>query len=448
MIDHLAIVCSRIESSRLPGKAFKKIAGRPAIEHIIKRLQAAKIKTVIAVPRSQLVEYQTRLAHTKVDIIPGNPDSPLHRLYDVARQYNKPKWIIRITQDDIITDTQSIFDLLEQCEKDDSGYGRCKGIIDGADAEVIRFENLEYAATNRIEPTEFVTYFVKGEGLPFPKITRIEPRADIRRDYRLTMDYPDDAKALEVVMRSTGPDASVDTICHYLDNHPYVMAINRLPEFSIYTCAYNAEEYISRTILSVLGSDIPKMEYIVVDDHSTDNTLNQIAKHFTDPNIKIILNEENKGLASSSNIALSACRGKYVMRIDADDMLLPNNFSENLWTIKNKLDNGASVVYSGFYEIDEDGQRKGDMVDPRISHHAGCAIMNKSILNELRFKDGLRHWDGLDLYSRIGSKSEYFDYPLWLYRKHKGSMSNTKQVERAKIKGLLGLDRVKIKKEK
>lgn len=446
MIDHLAIICSRIQSSRLPGKAFKKIAGRPAIEHIIKRLWADNIKLVIAVPKSDLIEYQTRLSHTGVDIVSGNADSPLHRTYDVARMYNNPKWIIRITQDDIITDTKSIWELLGKCEQEDSGYGRTGGIVDGADCEVIRFENLEYAARNKIEPTEFTTYFVKGEGLPYPKITNYEVRADIRRDYRLTIDYPEDAKALEVVLRSIGPDASVDSICYFLDHNPQVLAINRLPELSIYTCAHNSESYIQQTMMSVLGSDIPKMEYIVVDDYSTDGTLKEMSRHFSDPRVKIILNEENKGLASSSNIALSACRGKYVMRIDSDDILLPHNFSENLWAIKNKIKAGASMVYTGYYEMDEQGIRGNEIVDPKINHHAGCAIMSKSIVNEFRFRDGLRHWDGLDLYKRMGAKADYFDYPLWLYRKHNKSMSANDISERAKIKGMIGPNGLEVKK--
>jgi glycosyltransferase involved in cell wall biosynthesis len=223
------------------------------------------------------------------------------------------------------------------------------------------------------------------------------------------------------------------------------MAINRLPEFSIYTCTHNAVDTIGQTMLSVLGSDIPKMEYIVVDDYSTDGTLGQIAKHFSDPRLRPILNTENKGLASSSNVALSACRGKYVMRIDADDLLLPHNFSENLWTLKNKLDSGAITVYSSYYEVDESGNR-GNLKDPREHHHAGCALMNKSAINEYRFRDGLRHWDGLELYSRIKDRIEYFDYPTWLYRKSPRSMSATKLEERARIKGVLGLDQIHYKK--
>lgn len=445
MIDALAIICSRKDSSRLPGKAFKRIAGRTAIEHIVKRLSPV-FKTVVAVPKSDMPDYIALLSGKGADIVSGNADSPLHRLYDVARQYNNPKWIIRVTHDDIIIDTQTITDLIAQCEFENSGYGCTPGIVEGAGVEVIRFENLEYAARNRVEATEFVSYFVKGDGLPFPDITKMNPRNSIQRDYRLTMDYPEDAKALEVVLRATGPDASVDSICYHLDHRPYILNINRLPEFSVYTCTHNAESYIQQTILSVLNSDITKMEYVIVDDCSTDGTLDHIAKHFNDSRVRVVLNESNKGLASSSNIALSACRGKYVMRVDADDVLLPHNFSENLWTIKNKINDGASVVYPAYYEMDEIGNRIGDVVDPRINNHAGCAVMSKAIVNEFRFRDGLRHWDGLELFKRIGGKAEYFNYPTWLYRKHNKSMSANNLQERASIKGTMGLGHLEIKK--
>jgi len=246
------------------------------------------------------------------------------------------------------------------------------------------------------------------------------------------MDYPEDAIVLETILREVGALADLDTIVEFIDRHPYVMNLNKLPLISIYTCAFNAQDYVERTLDSVFNhhSYSPlDLEYIFVDDGSVDSTLLKVSRFSRDKRLKIICNEGNKGLASSSNIALSQARGKYVMRLDADDLLISNSISDMLDILQRE---NSSVVYPAYKEIDKNEKMISDIQDPSVHHHAGCALMDKRMINEIRFKDGLKHWDGKDLYNRIRSKFKisYTHDPMWFYRKHEKSLSAQKTPER------------------
>lgn len=435
--DTVVILCTRPESKRLPGKVFRKIAGMPAYVHIIERLLKTGLPVIVAVPQNRENMYghprvtTWKLKNTFEDgegvIIPGDPRSPLHRmvstLHAAELSYGRKfKYVVRVTHDDILIDHKTVLELVQYVRETGAGYGITPTIVDGAGVEVICRENLEAAAKGHKEPTEFVSYFVKGKGCPNPKVVKLKPRPSIERPYRMTMDYEEDAKLLEIVLRAVGPLAPLDKVAAYLDRHPHLLEINRLPTVSIYTCAFNAERWIEETVVSALYSMDVNTEYILVDDCSTDLTVTKATRVLFRAPHKLILNDENKGLASSSNIAINAARGRYILRLDADDILLPGALRNMVERIQKSA---AAVVYPGYKEMDEGSTPRELMISPSVHHHAGCALMDRNMLNEIRFRDGLRHWDGLDLYKRIAKRFgvAYYNEPMWLYRRHGGNMS-------------------------
>jgi len=94
------------------------------------------------------------------------------------------------------------------------------------------------------------------------------------------------------------------------------------PLVSIMMPAYNAGKYIGRAIESVLAQTYENWELIIIDDCSTDNTY-EIAASYKDPRIRILRHEQNMGVGSSRNDALSASSGQWVAVLDADDEWLP-----------------------------------------------------------------------------------------------------------------------------
>ena len=94
-----------------------------------------------------------------------------------------------------------------------------------------------------------------------------------------------------------------------------------MTKVSILLCAYNAEAYIADAIKSTLSQTFREYEFIIIDDGSTDNTLN-IIKNFCDNRIKICSKEHN--YIASLNWGLKLCQGEYIARMDADDIMESN----------------------------------------------------------------------------------------------------------------------------
>lgn len=426
------IICTRPDSARLPRKAFKRVAGIPAIEHILTRLVGCQMKIILAVPKScedynYLLERHQSNNDLDISLFQGSPDSPLHRMRSAYEAFGcEEPYIVRITHDDILIDQDTMIELVKRCKKEKASYGVSPKILEGAGVEVFTAKSLINAANQTEEPAEYISYFVKKD-----PIVKLEPRASIQRNYRLTMDYYQDWIVLDTILRKLGPFASNDQICEFLDQYGYILNLNKLPEISIYTCAYNAEQWIDETIHSVLSQHHTNFEYILVDDGSTDMTTFKASKYFRDERLRMIRNEYNLGLASSSNLAISKARGQYVMRLDADDSLKSGALNRMEKLLK---DSGAGILYSSFNEIDKDSMTLKDRfnIDPQVSHHAGCALMDKRLINELRFSDGLKHYDSLELYNRIKGRFDiaYCEEALWYYRKHGKSLSANNTTER------------------
>jgi len=96
------------------------------------------------------------------------------------------------------------------------------------------------------------------------------------------------------------------------------------PTISVLMAVFNCENYISTAIDSILNQSFTDFEFIIINDGSTDTSLD-IINSFTDERIRVF-NQENHGLAYSLNIGISMATGKYIARMDADDISLPERF--------------------------------------------------------------------------------------------------------------------------
>ena len=94
------------------------------------------------------------------------------------------------------------------------------------------------------------------------------------------------------------------------------------PRVTVYITNYNYARYVRQAIESVLAQTDQDFELLVIDDGSTDDSRETISEYQGHPKIRIIF-QENKGLNRTNNIALKAARGRYIMRLDADDIEIP-----------------------------------------------------------------------------------------------------------------------------
>lgn len=101
------------------------------------------------------------------------------------------------------------------------------------------------------------------------------------------------------------------------------------PKITVLMPVYNCELYIKDAIDSILSQTFEDFEFLIIDDASTDNTINVI-KTYTDPRIQLIEKPINTGYTNSLNQGLKLAKGKYIARMDGDDISLPMRFEKQL----------------------------------------------------------------------------------------------------------------------
>jgi len=114
------------------------------------------------------------------------------------------------------------------------------------------------------------------------------------------------------------------------------------PKISVITSVYNNESYLAESIQSILDQTLTDFEFIIINDASTDKSLN-IIKSFPDPRIKVINNSKNLGLTKSLNLGLHQATGQYIARLDADDIAFPNRFK----TQYNFMESNSDITLCG-----------------------------------------------------------------------------------------------------
>ena len=101
------------------------------------------------------------------------------------------------------------------------------------------------------------------------------------------------------------------------------------PEVSVIILAYNTEEYVAQAIDSALRQTQKNIEVIVVDDGSTDKTL-EIIKSFSDRRVKVLANQQNQGQNFCTNLAIKEAQGNWITRLDSDDWYAPDRLEKLL----------------------------------------------------------------------------------------------------------------------
>ncbi|WP_313348912.1 glycosyltransferase [Empedobacter sp.] len=114
---------------------------------------------------------------------------------------------------------------------------------------------------------------------------------------------------------------------------------------------YNAEKFIVNTINSVLAQTYTNFELIITDDGSTDNTL-ALLKNISDSRIIIISDGQNKGISCRLNEQISLAKGKYFIRMDADDIMFKERVEKQISFLENNPQ--VDVIGSSVVIIDDE----------------------------------------------------------------------------------------------
>lgn len=124
---------------------------------------------------------------------------------------------------------------------------------------------------------------------------------------------------------------------------------------SIVIPAYNVENFISMTLDSVLNQTLKNFQCVVVDDYSKDSTVDILLSYVKkDTRIKLIRHRANAGLSAARNSGLRFAQGKYVVFLDADDLIMPESLELRAQTIEKSNDSQVIGTYAGSATISMD----------------------------------------------------------------------------------------------
>lgn len=210
------------------------------------------------------------------------------------------------------------------------------------------------------------------------------------------------------------------------------------PLVSVIIPCYNAAPYIEETINSVLDQSYEHVEIIVVNDGSTDNSLELIKKYTINAKL-ICIDKKNGGVSSARNEGLKRACGKYIALLDADDVWLKDNLERKI----EKLETNADMwfVYSDMIEFHEDGSSRtisgygtNEFKEAYLKQEAlpvpgVCSniVFRGSVVREkhLFFDENLSTAADQDfmIFLSMQGKGAYISQPLWKYRVLRSSMS-------------------------
>lgn len=122
---------------------------------------------------------------------------------------------------------------------------------------------------------------------------------------------------------------------------------------SVIMSAYNEDlKWIKESVESILNQTYDNLEFIIILDNPDNSQMKEVLENYRkfDNRINLIVNEKNEGLVKSLNIALQHCSGKYIARMDADDISIENRIEKQKHYLES---NNLDFVYSGVKVIDE-----------------------------------------------------------------------------------------------
>lgn len=197
------------------------------------------------------------------------------------------------------------------------------------------------------------------------------------------------------------------------------------PKITVLMSVYNGEKYLRYAIESILNQTYKDFEFLIINDASTD-TSRDIILSYKDPRIRLIDNNKNIGLTLSLNTGLRLARGKYIARMDADDVSMPERLEEEIkfmeihrdhavvGTFVRILNENSEIIRSLERPIEDVKIREFLKIDNCIAH--GSVMIKKECLLDVGLYDEsmLRSQD-YDLWLRISEKYKLANIPDYLY---------------------------------
>jgi glycosyltransferase involved in cell wall biosynthesis len=193
-----------------------------------------------------------------------------------------------------------------------------------------------------------------------------------------------------------------------------------MPIVSVIMPVYNCEAYIRESLESILNQTIADFEFLIIDDASKDKTADLI-KCYNDPRIHLIEKPVNTGYSNSLNLGIKLAKGKYIARMDGDDISLPERFAKQVAF----LERNPEVVACGSFCY-RMGENKIVFVPEKHESIKLTLLKENAIVHPsvMMRKDAL---DELSMVYDVG-KEPAEDYHLWVRLLLIGKLHNLQEV--------------------
>tara|TARA_Y100000590_G_scaffold467143_1_gene644973 strand:+ start:1388 stop:2407 length:1020 start_codon:yes stop_codon:yes gene_type:complete len=243
-----------------------------------------------------------------------------------------------------------------------------------------------------------------------------------------------------------------------------------MPKVSVLMPVHNGEKYLYEAIDSILCQSYTDFEIIIIDDASTDNSL-EIIRKFKYDKLILIKNVSNIGQAESENIGLNMANGKYIARLDQDDMMVNNRIEKQVQFLDNHEQ--VAAVGSQYWCINSVGEKikrlrwpiglENNLFSVIVGHvpigDPGVMYRNEVAQSMRGYKQKYEPAEDYDLWLRLylnGYECDNLDEYLTLYRSHSKQISikkHDKQVQKHQLAFIdfaygLGIDENDIEKVK
>jgi glycosyltransferase involved in cell wall biosynthesis len=212
------------------------------------------------------------------------------------------------------------------------------------------------------------------------------------------------------------------------------------PEISTIMAVYNSEKFLSEAIESILNQTFKDFEFIIINDCSTDNSL-KIIKEYQKKDNRIILinNKKNVGLTKSLNIGLKEAKGKYIARMDADDISFFERFQVQYDFLEKNKD--INLLGAGIIMISSDGREIVKVYGINNQRKLYNRLEKKNCLNHpvimfrnegYFYREKFIYAQDYDLYLRLLSRNKNIfclEKPLLKYRINPEAISFSKRIK-------------------
>ncbi|OKP86413.1 hypothetical protein A3844_14020 [Paenibacillus helianthi] len=208
-----------------------------------------------------------------------------------------------------------------------------------------------------------------------------------------------------------------------------------MTKISVLMPVFNMAPYIEESICSILTQTYTDFELLIMDDGSTDGTLDIIRK-FDDRRIKLITHSRNVGLIETLNQGIDLCTGEYIARMDGDDIALPHRFERQMNYMDIHQDCGVCGSQVYLLGLDAITTKPLHHEEIRCWQLFQCTIVHptvmirKSVLEDHGIKYlNYVHAEDYEIWNRLSAVTQVVNLPevLLMYRQHSNQISNTHQ---------------------